>query len=59
MMILTVADEQVLQRNPPAARQELPLTARSAMKILKWSRWAATSDLHPKADFSTGALLSF
>jgi len=38
MMILTVGDEQVLQRNPPALRQELLLTAQSAIKILKGSR---------------------
>ena len=38
MMILTVGDERDLQRNPPAVRQELPLKAQSATKILKWSR---------------------
>lgn len=45
MGILTVGDERDLKRNPPAVRQELPLTARSATKILKGSRSAATSDL--------------
>ena len=59
MMILMVGDAQELQQNPPALRQELPLTAQSAMKILKWSRWAATSDLYPKAEFSTDAALNF
>jgi hypothetical protein len=59
MGILTVGDELVLPRNPPAVRQELPLKAQSAIKILKLSRQAATSDLYPKAEFSTAAPLSF
>lgn len=59
MMILTVGDEQELQRNPPAVRQELLLTAQSAIKILEGSRLAATSELYLKPEFSTGVLLNF
>lgn len=59
MGILTVGDERDLQRNPPAVRQELPLMALRATKILARSRQAATSDLYLKAEFSTGSPLSF